>query len=118
MDNLDAKGICAIINACHKAGVKELKLGDMSVSFVQESSQVAPWTGQASLTPIPTGTEIPTEELQPQTLVTSEQKEMLRQIEENQLMIDDPIAFEARMIDSETHYPRQPVPGEVEDMNA
>ena len=111
MDNLDAKGICDIIKACDKAGVKQLKLGDMCVTFVEESKVVTPWTDLQNPTlnappPSPEAGEKPV----PQTLMTAEQKDMLRQIEENQLMIDDPMGFEQRMIDSEM-FSAQPLEG-------
>jgi len=114
MDSLDSKAICAIINACHKASVKELKLGDLCVTFATESTQSQTW----ELPKDARGKEIPFEDLAPQTLMTSEQREVLRQIDENQLMIDDPIAFEQRMIDLEMQHPRAPYQGEVGDMDA
>jgi hypothetical protein len=111
MDNLDAKGICDIIRACDKAGVKQLKLGDMCVTFVEESKEVTPWTGLQNPPVFGSSQADQTEkEPVPQTLMTSEQKDMLRQIEENQLMIDDPMGFEQRMIDSEM-FSAQPLEG-------
>jgi len=105
-NGFSAKDICDILRACQKSSVKELKLGDMCVSFTVESTH----TGQNDASEQDLGhvhaNNAVFEPIYGQNgqidmdMVTSEQQDEIRKFEENLTMIDDPVAYEQMIIDS------------------
>lgn len=93
---MGSKDICAILRACHTAGVSKLHLGDLLVEFdassrVDNSTDNITRTGYAVEDP-----EAPREE---PMLMTSEQRDNFDEIARTRLLMEDPIAYENGMID-------------------
>jgi hypothetical protein len=95
----DAEGLCSIIEVAAKSKVKELKLGDLCVRFQEEPRFLNASAGQIAEGEHLTLDQEPLSEPVPQTIMTADQKQVLRQLQENQMMIEDPIAFEQSVID-------------------
>ena len=92
-----AKEICHIIKVCKKLGVMQLKLGDVFISFqivVQKPLDRNVKKGAYAVNTVPLsgkGDENLSFELQ--------NKEIMNEVENAQLMIDDPMGYEKRQID-------------------
>lgn len=103
-NEFSAKDICDIIKVSNKSGVKELKLGDLCVSFTVSNQQVEDNQG---LDVAPHRHDIPLSSL-PNTypeapepvLVTDDQREFMRIAQDSQTLIEDPLAHEQAIIDS------------------
>jgi len=111
-----AKDICDIIRACQKSSVKELKLGDMCVSFNLESTQptnidvLEQGLVQYTENDAKDGRQLAQPLEIPLNMVTSEQQDEIRKFEENLMMISDPMAYEQTIIDSYDVYSSQESP--------
>ena len=98
-NNLTSREICNIIKACAKAGVSDIKVYGVEITFgsnaVVEGIQL-PFPGMD--TTLPQSGMI--EELTPQnTELSLEDRENIRLATESQLALDDPEAFESFMVD-------------------
>lgn len=99
---LDLKQISAILKEAGRAGVIELKFGDLEVRFHQPSStrlieqQIEPST---KLDPAEMGPQDGLSGDVPTPSVAQMTPEMQRELEEAQSLLDDPTRFEAEMID-------------------
>lgn len=93
--NLTSKQICDILKACEKAGVGEFSFGELKVSFLpKKTAEVVTNIDVESYnklveadTQVATNFKIPKEEIE--------------ELENAQMMIDDPLAFEQGMIDGQ-----------------
>jgi len=100
--SFSAKDISAILKACHQCGVSEVSFGDLHVSFNRGLH------GNADLqkTPLQQAApslveENPKEIGMPKVEYSDLEKEMFREVQVNQLMLDDPVAFEQYLIDEQ-----------------
>ena len=91
LHNFDAAAICGIIDTCSKAGVKELTFGELHVSFQGSKSEPTKPSDEAEVFNQPN--EIGDHNVSPL------EKEILQDFEDTQEVIDDPDAFEDRIID-------------------
>jgi len=92
---LQGKEICNIIKACANARVKKLKIGDFEVDFLGEGTQPT-FAGMPTTEPPKLGT---VEE--PRQLELSESdKQVFEDLEDAQMMIEDPEGYEQQIIDS------------------
>ena len=99
---VDAKGICDIIRTCHKANVRSLKFGDVEVNFGadQVSSSVSDVEPVPGFIPSQLGAGQVSMEL------SADQKAVMREAEETDLMITSPEEWEYMMIDRLVHKDR------------
>lgn len=91
---VDAKGLCDIIKACHKSGVHSLKFGDVEVTFDSEPQVV---NNVAHETPIVD--HVPLQQGQVSMELTTDQQAIMDEAEEADMMITRPEAWEREMID-------------------
>lgn len=98
---IDAVGLCAIIRACHKTNVSRLKFGDVDVTFGRESivdnvSHETPMFGPTE----PLGSGPVSVEL------AADQKAIMEDAAEAELMINNPEAWEQQNVDRIVHQNR------------
>lgn len=107
LNGLQPHQLCRIIEACKSANVASFELGPLKITFAQVVSKVAESNAglqvqsQVDVGPITGSNEIES----PTSLVTIADREVLEDMQRSQLMIDDPVAFEALMVDD--HMQRQ-----------
>ena len=99
------KAICAIITSCHSAGVRKLTFGDLEVEFgpsqVPDSAEVPEYANGEPYNDIDLARH---HEKMGGTsgagavLMTEAQKAHLEELALNNLMMDDPLAYEEKMI--------------------
>ena len=89
--DLSAEEICRIIESCKNAGVQDLEISGLKLSFLPRRNVEAVEPGQATSV-VPTTTS----ELTPKDATDIElmDQSTMDDAEEAQLMIDDPLAFE------------------------
>ncbi len=100
---VDAAGLCAIIRACHKTNVSRLKFGDVDVTFGQDSivSHETALFGPTVLTnQEPLGSGPVSMEL------AADQKAIMEDAAESELMITNPEAWEQHNVDRIVHQNR------------
>lgn len=124
--NFTSKDICNIIKACSQSGVTELCLAELTLKFNRSGAETPP---EEVLTPQPQvplyvedldprdTPDLPSEQASatvesPIGLMTSEQKTTLEEIRVNQLMMDDPEAYEEYIVDSHLNRQREAGLGE------
>lgn len=92
---MSTKDICDLLEACHKFGVAELTSGTLSFKFLPQRNVDAVNLGQGTDADV----KIPSvsKELTNQVKLMDENAE--DEVEEAQLMIDDPFSFERSQID-------------------
>ncbi len=91
--DLGAKDICGILKACHAAGVSKFELRGLKVEF-EASSAVDSSTNQ--LLPLMENSDTEEPEV---FMMTAEQEENLKEIDDVNLLMADPEAYENQMID-------------------
>ena len=97
---VDAKGLCAIINACSKSGVKRLKFGDVEVTFVEEPVITPEISSDNSFQPLsldPLGFKPVSLEL------ATQQQQLLDEAELVDMQISDPVSWENHCVDMLVH---------------
>lgn len=100
---VDAKGLCAIIKTCHNANVSHLKFGDVEVSFVTEDlvNKVPHETVHFEMPEVePLGSGEVSMEL------SADQKAIMSEAEETDLMITNPQEWETVLVDRLVHKDR------------
>ena len=98
VDNLN---LCAIISACAKGGVSELKFGVVEVRFFNPTSTPTHDTPAMAIGAVTQFQEISaTPESGRPTSVNSFDRELLDDLRLSQLMIDDPQGFEREIVNS------------------
>lgn len=98
---VDNFNLCAIISACAKGGVSELKFGVVEVRFFKPTSTPThdtPAMAIGAVTQIQEISAMP-ESGRP-TSVNSFDRELLDDLRLSQLMIDDPQGFEREIVNS------------------
>ena len=92
---LDANGVVDIIKAAHGQSILKIKWGDLEIEFNHTLSESPVSHKQEPSVQSQPEETLPT---RPEVLFTTEDEEKIRAIEELQLMMDDPITFEDRVI--------------------
>jgi len=92
--DLTVAGICNIIRSCAKSNVARIEMGDMKITF--ESQEV-----EGVVSPVHefSGESVPNEPVEPLELSEGD-REVLRELQDTQTMMDDPEQWESNMIDS------------------
>jgi len=107
LSGLQVKDICGIIKACNSANVSSLKLGQLEITF---QPKVVPTCAESTV-PTESFTQAlnsGSKEIElPTSLATEADQQVLEDLQRSQLMMDDPVAFEALMVDD--HMERQRV---------
>ncbi len=99
ISRLQGKDICAILKVCADTGVSEFTFGELSIKFgkIQGSEGVQPtFEGTHSLPPQPGKVEKPEEPVEME--MDPIQQLALDDLEKAQLLIDNPSAFEASIM--------------------
>jgi hypothetical protein len=99
MDKFSAKDICAIIKTCSQSNVVEISVGGLKVCFGPEGvgEKATPLASDLGLTPtIPEPSFGPPSEGR---LLSQEEREVIEELQNSQLMFDDPEAYEQQQID-------------------
>lgn len=110
---IDADSICRIIKECGKSRVSRFKVEGLEIEFISsdrplELSKTNNETELALARP----PESNAENMEPpKVYLTEEDKEAFRQMDELQLAIDDPIAYEQQMIDESMENARTKLAG-------
>ena len=107
MDEFSAKDICAIIKTCCQSNVLEITIGGLKVTFSGNIREDAtPSLDDSSFAPTrPTmpseSTALPEGPLLPPDgrLLSQEEREIIEELQNSQLMFDDPEAYEQQQID-------------------
>lgn len=102
---VQAKEICAILEACRFSGVKSLKWGDLDIEFHSLRDQERVVLAES---PIPSAEEAARLEDSQDTSLdfsnpnasTPEAKALMEEMHMAQLMTDDPVAYEQMQIDA------------------
>jgi len=91
---VDAPGLCAIIKACHKAGVTCLKFGDVEVNFGSDHivNNVSRETPARHVEPVLQSGQVSME-------LSADQKAIMEEAENTELMISNPERWEESEID-------------------
>lgn len=105
---LNAKDICYIIKVCSEAGVSELKFGNLEVSFNGGALLAKPGKDTPAILGFKEN-EAYQNEQQPalpdrnakSAKLTLFDKQILEELDRNQLMIEDPIGYERFVIDEQ-----------------
>lgn len=95
---LSGKDICAIIEACSKTDVRELKIGDMSIKFgPQDRGEKIQVAGMLTPEQIAEAASNPE---QNESFVDAIQARTQEDILNTQTLMDDPMAFEEQVMNS------------------
>lgn len=101
---VQAKEICAILEACRFSNVKSLKWGDLEIEFhssgIQERETIEssmPSTEEAARAE---DSQTDSSDFSNPNALTPEAKELLEEMHMAQLMTDDPVAYEQMQIDA------------------
>lgn len=100
---MSTKEICEILEQCHKFGVSEFTSGALSFKFHSQGPASAAPQGQG--TDVELKTPSVSKELSSQVKLMDENAE--DEVEEAQLLIDDPFSFERSQIDRHVERNRQ-----------
>lgn len=95
LSQMSARDLCLIMKACKDAGVRKFTFDTLSLEFSGSQSQFEPPTNVSASQP---QTIFDPTLSAPETLLTPQDKELLQEAAESQLLIDDPAAFEEHMI--------------------
>ena len=96
-DSLKARDLCNILKACKEAGVLQLSLGEIKISFQNTAHLPENQLGNSHLANPPQDT-IPGPTINTPTLVTPIDLAELEEIQRDQMMMDNPEEYERTMI--------------------
>jgi hypothetical protein len=99
---VDKLNLCAIIAACAKGGVSELKFGGVEVKFFNASTPVHDPLPTA-ISAVPTWNDLPAAQDSRQPVVKNAHafdRDLLEDLRMSQLLIDDPHGFEREIVNS------------------
>ena len=105
IEGITSKQICAIIEACGNAGVKRFRLGELDIDFSgevgqpnQESIPTGPWATLSNQTTNTAPAEMGSQEDETQAFALQD-RQVLEHVEEANLFLDDPSAWERQHLD-------------------
>jgi hypothetical protein len=95
--------LCRIIKTCRKHGVDSITIGEVHLEFaVSPQRNGEPKSESTSAGPPQTQISVPIQDprahINPKSMFTPQDKELMMDLERSQLLIDDPEAFEQVMI--------------------